>query len=158
VFPVLEAALDLPVMDIAFHVTIGIKPISANCASGFDRQSDKAVKRCPVEIGDSCHANAPNAFAILLGSDGNQRLAVDQTAGCSAGFCCAPIGFIDLHYASQTFPAGAHHRLTQLVENQPRRLVTPQPKSPLEAKGTHAVLLAGDVPHRSKPHRQRKMG
>ena len=103
VFPILEAALDLPVMAIAFHLTIGIKPISANCASGFDRRSDKAVKGCPVEIADSCHANAPDAFAILLGSDDNERLAVDQTAGCSAGFCCAPIGFIDLYDASQTF-------------------------------------------------------
>jgi hypothetical protein len=75
VFPILEATLDLPVMDIAFHLTIGNKPISANCASGFDRRSDKAVKGCPVEIGDSCHANASDAFAILLGSDDNERLA-----------------------------------------------------------------------------------
>ena len=66
-------------MDIAFHLTIGIKPINANCASGFDRRSDKAVKRCPVEIGDPCHANAPDGFAILLSGDDNQRLVVDQT-------------------------------------------------------------------------------
>ena len=59
VFPVLEAALDLPVVDIAFHLAVGIEPISASCASGFDRRSDKAMKRCAVEIGDSCHANAP---------------------------------------------------------------------------------------------------
>ena len=116
------------------------------------------MKRCAIEIGDSCHANTSNSFAILLGSDDNERLAVDQTSGCSAGLRCSPIGFIDFHYSLQTFPAGAHHRLTQLVEDQPRRLVTTQPQSPLEAKGTHAVLLAGYVPHRSKPHRQRKMG
>ena len=116
------------------------------------------MKRGAIEIGDSCHANAPDAFAILLGSDDNERLAVDQSAGCSAGFCRAPIGFIDFHYSLQTFPAGAHHRLSQLVEHQPRRLVTTQPQSPLEAEGTHPVLLAGYVPHRSKPHRQRKMG
>ena len=157
VLPILEAVLDLPVVDIVFHLAVGIKPIGANCASGFDRRSDKAMKRCAIESGDSCHANAPDPFAILLGSDDNKRLAVDQTAGRSAGLCCAPIGFIDFHYASQTFPAGTHHRLTQFVEDQPRRLVTAQPQSPLEAKGTHAVLLTGYLPHRSKPDRQRKM-
>jgi hypothetical protein len=143
VFPILEAVLDVPVVDIAFHLAVGIEPIGADCASEFDRRSDKSMKRCAIEIGDSCHANAPDAFAILLGSDDKERLAVDQTASCSAGFCCAPIGFIDFHYSLQRFPAGAH--LTQLVEDQPRRLVTTQPQSPLEAKGTHAVLLAGHV-------------
>ena len=105
-FPILKAVLDVPVVDIAFHLAVGIEPIGANCASGFDRRSDKAMKRCAIEIGDSCHANGPNAFAILLGSDDNERLAVDQTAGCSSGFCCAPIGFIDLYDASQTSRPG----------------------------------------------------
>jgi hypothetical protein len=80
VFPILEQMLNVPVVDIAFHLAVGIEPIGANCASGFDRRSDKAMKRCAIEIGDSCHANTSNAFAILLGSDDNERLAVDQTA------------------------------------------------------------------------------
>jgi hypothetical protein len=49
-----------------------MKPIGANCASEFDRRSDKAMKRCAIEIGDSCHTNAPDAFAILLGIESNK--------------------------------------------------------------------------------------
>ena len=40
------------------------------------------MQRHAVEIGGSCHTNAPDAFGVLLGSDDNERLAVDQTAGC----------------------------------------------------------------------------
>jgi hypothetical protein len=32
------------------------------------------MKRCPVEIGDSCHADATDAFAVLLGCDDDQPL------------------------------------------------------------------------------------
>ena len=44
------------------------------------------MKRCAVEIGNSCHANAPDAFTVLLGRDDNEHFAVDKTASCSAGF------------------------------------------------------------------------
>ena len=108
VFAGLEAALDLP-----WWITIGVRPISANGAAGFDRRSDKAVKRFPAEISDSCHADAFDAFAILLSSDDDERLAGDHAAGCPARFCCTPMSFIDLYDASQTFPARAHHRLAQ---------------------------------------------
>src|SRR4029077_18358366 len=146
--------LDLPVMDVSFYLTVGVEPVSANRTPGFHRGSDEAMKRYPVEIGDSCHADATDAFAVLLGCDDDQHLAVDQAAGCSPRFGCAPVGFIYLHHASQTLPAGAHHRLAQLVEHQPRRLVAAQSKNPLEAKRAHSILLAGHVPHRSKPYRQ----
>ena len=155
--PVLETALDFPVMDVSFYLTVGVEPVSANRTPGFHRRSDEAMKRCPVEIGDSCHADATDAFAVLLGCDDDQHLAVDQAAGCSPRFGCPPVGFIYLHHASQTLPAGAHHRLAQLVEHQPRRLVAAQSKNPLEAKRAHSILLAGHVPHRSKPYRQGKM-
>ena len=53
---------------------------------GFHRRSDEAMKRCPVEIGDSCHADATDAFAVLLCCDDDQHLAVDQAAGGRAPF------------------------------------------------------------------------
>ena len=81
--PVLETTLDLPVMDVSFYLTVGVEPVSANGPPGFHRGSDEAMKRCPVEIGDSCHADATDAFAVLLGCDDDQHLAVDQAAGCS---------------------------------------------------------------------------
>ena len=34
------------------------------------------MKGCPVEIADSCHANAPDAFAIRLGTDYAARRAL----------------------------------------------------------------------------------
>ena len=40
------------------------------------------MKRCPVDRG-SCHADATDALAVLLGCDDDQLLAVDQAAGCS---------------------------------------------------------------------------
>ena len=47
-------------------------------------------------------------------------------------------------HASQTLPAPS----CQL----------PSPRTRLEAKRAHSILLAGHVPHRSKPYRQGKMG
>ncbi len=70
--PVLETALDFPVMDVSFYLTGGVEPVSANRTPGFERRSDESVKRCPVEIGDSCHADATDAFAVLLGCDDDQ--------------------------------------------------------------------------------------
>ena len=81
--PVLETTLDVPVMDVSFYLTVGVEPVRANRTPGFHRGSDEAMKRCPVEIGDSCHADATDAFAVLLGCDDDQHLAVDQAAGCS---------------------------------------------------------------------------
>src|SRR4029077_8300710 len=104
--PVLETTLDLPVMDVSFYLTVGVEPVSANRTPGFHRRSDEAMKRCPVEIGDSCHADATDAFAVLLGCDDDQHLAVDHAAGCSPRFGCAPVGFIYLHHASQTLRPG----------------------------------------------------
>src|SRR5206468_1477361 len=36
-----------------------------------------------------------------------------------------------------------------------RRLITPQPKDPLQAQCAGTILLARDIPHRTKPHHQR---
>ena len=67
--PVLETALDFPVMEVSFYLTVGVEPVSANRNPGFHRRSDEAMKRCPVENGDSCHADATDAFAVLLCCD-----------------------------------------------------------------------------------------
>src|SRR6266496_2070245 len=70
-------------------------------------------------------------------------------------FSAADIGFVDLDGAREAIPAGSNHRPAQFVEPRPGCLVATQPKHPLQAQGTDAVLLAGDEPHRQEPHPQR---
>lgn len=57
--------------------------------------------------------------------------------------------------AGKTIATVPHHRPTQLVQPGPSRLVAAEPQLSLEAQSTHAVLLAGEEPHRQKPRLQR---
>jgi len=63
-----------------------------------------------------------------------------------------PFGFLFV----QPVPAGPDHRPPQLVQPAPCRLVAAQSQHPLDAQRTDAVLLAGHIPDRPEPQRQRQ--
>jgi len=154
----LSPELNSTTMNEPLQFTVGVEPVGAYRASRFDRGSDEAMESGPVEIGDPSHANATDALAVLFSRDGDQCLLVGQTADSSFGLRSAPVGFIDFHDASQTITAWAHHRLPQFVKDQPRGPVTAKTQDPLKSQGAHPVLLAGYIPHCSKPNSQGKMG
>src|SRR5580700_6845594 len=57
----------------------------------------------------------------------------------------------------QPLTSGTNHRPAQLVQQIPRRAITPQPQHPLQAQGAGPALLAGHVPQRFEPQTQGQM-
>jgi hypothetical protein len=65
--------------------------------------------------------------------------------------------FVDFHFIREGLAARTYHCPTQLMKTGPSGLITSQPQDSLKAQGTHAALLAGDPPDRSKPKAQWQM-
>src|ERR1039458_8095254 len=57
-----------------------------------------------------------------------------------------------------TDAARSPHRSPQLMEDAPSRAIAAQFQHPLQLHRAHAVRLAGKLPHRGKPGRQRQLG
>jgi len=73
-------------------------------------------------------------------------------------FRATNIGFINLDRTRQPVTARPDHGAAQLVQPGPGSFVAAKPQFPLEAERTDSILLAGDEPHRQKPHPQRLTG
>jgi hypothetical protein len=71
------------------------------------------------------YANAPDAHAILLGGDDDERLVLCLPTN-DADFLAASKGFVHLDHAIQPIPTGAHHGAAQLMQHRPGGLVTAQ--------------------------------
>jgi hypothetical protein len=61
------------------------------------------------------------------------------------------ISFVDLNTSSQLFWTWAHHCSAQLMKPTPCRMVTTQPKNPLQTQSAGTILLARDKPYCQKP-------
>ena len=58
---------------------------------------------------------------------------------------------IDFNLPGKSITTWSYHGPAQLVQPRPGRFVAAQAKRSLQTQGTHAILLAGDKPHREKP-------
>ena len=80
------------------------------------------IKRCKVWrlcIWNASQAYAPNALAVLLSGDRDQAFGVCKPPGCSTGFFCTPISFIDFDNPGETVSSRACHRTAQLMQKAP---------------------------------------
>src|ERR1035441_8155516 len=76
---------------------------------------------------------------------------------------CRPAAFLQpadhrlvhLHPPAQSIPIRSDHSPSQFVQPSPSCLITPQSEDPLQAQRAGTVLLAGHIPHGTKPHHQR---
>src|ERR1017187_9626247 len=66
-----------------------------------------------------------------------------------------PDGLVHFHPAREPITTGSDHRAPQFMQPRPGRPITAQSKDPLQTQRAGAVLLAGHIPHRPKPDRQR---
>src|ERR1035437_2687885 len=66
-----------------------------------------------------------------------------------------PDGLVHFHPAREPITTGSDHRAPQFMQPRPGRPITAQSKDPLQIQRAGAVLLAGHIPHRPKPDRQR---
>ena len=109
------------------------------------------------DISDLLKADAAKPPAVLLDCYGDDGLALGFSASRTL-FRATNIGFINLDRTRQQVPARPDHGAAQLVQPGPGSFVAAKPQFPLEAERTDPILLAGDEPHRQKPHPQRLTG
>ena len=108
------------------------------------------------DVGHALHPDAPEPLGLRdLHRDRDERLRLSFPPGSSL-LGAADVGLVDLNQPAQSFAARAHHRLAVAVQHRPCRLIGAQPQRALQAQRRDAVLLAGHLPRRREPHRQRR--
>ena len=107
-------------------------------------------------VWNAAQADASDALPIDLRGDRHQSL-VSQVPAASSRFYATHVRFVHLHCPRQAISPRPHHRVPELLEAGPGRLVAPQAQQALQAQGADAVLLVGHPPHRQKPGTKRKM-
>ena len=146
-------ALYLANVDIAFQTKIGRKPICSQGTTWCNRPCDESMQTDLGQIAQTSKADTTDPATIFFSRHNNQGLAIRLTANYPL-FLAAPVGLVHLHGATEEFPAWSDHSSSQLMQQTPSRLIAANSKHPLQPKSTHSTLLAGDMPHRSKPHRK----
>src|SRR5271165_2173902 len=88
----------------------------------------------------------------------NHRPALHSALDEGKQTVCRDISDLLKADAAKQVPARPDHGAAQLVQPGPGSFVAAKPQFPLEAERTDPILLAGDKPHRQKPHPQRLTG
>jgi len=96
------------------------------------------------------------ASALYLDRDDDEGLIASPPTEDAVLFS-AHEGLINFHPTVQPVAPGPDHGAAQFVQPRPRRPVTAQTQDPLQTQSARSVLLAGDVPDRTKPEREGRM-
>src|SRR5271165_1276976 len=153
------AAEDRDLMLVTGRRQSGITPpaVGVNHRPALNSALDEGKQAVCRDIFDLLKADAAKPPAVLLDCYGDDGLALGFSASRTL-FRATNIGFINLDRTRQQVPARPDHGAAQLVQPGPGSFVAAKPQSPLEAERTDPILLAGDEPHRQKPHPQRLTG
>ena len=108
-------------------------------------------------VSDPRQPNAPDAFAVLLGGDGDQGFLLAASAPWPLGQT-PDIRFIHLHFPAQPFPPWSHHRWRSLCSQLQAVRSPPNPNTRCSPSALAPFFLAGDIPHGSEPKPQRLTG
>src|SRR3990172_694201 len=135
------------------HSGITFPSMGVNRRPGFYGTLDEGKEAVRRDIPDALKADSAKPTAVLLGCHRDDRLVLGVPASLAL-FRAANIGFVNLDGTEKQMPTRPDHRTAQLVQPRPRRLIAAKPQFPLEPERTDPVLLAGDEPHRQKPHPQ----
>ena len=147
-------SLHLTIMGVSRQIAIGRPAVRAYHAARFDHLRDKLMQGFAARIGNAFHANATDLFPRDFNGDGDQRLASLLTANDAMLFT-APIRFVHLDSSTQAVTSRSNHRTSKFMQPCPRRRITSQTQFLLQTDGTGSVFPADDMPHDSKPQRQR---
>jgi hypothetical protein len=153
------AADDCNVMLVARHRKACVAPpsVGVNGRAKLHGLSNEVQKAFGGNILDAFQSDTSDGATIFLRRDHDDGLFLDRAAPL-AFFRATHVGFIDFNLAGKSITHRLYHGPAQLVQPRPRRFVAAQPKCPLQTQGAHAILLAGDEPHREKPRTQRLVG
>jgi hypothetical protein len=110
----------------------------------------------PLRVRDHAHPNTPepDALRLLAVAEPFDRDCLDRLVGAApaiAGRDAADVALIYLHDAAEQVGAGLRRRPSDLVQDDPRRVVAAEPKCRLDALRTDSALLARDESDRVEP-------
>ena len=136
---------------------IAFPPVGVNGRARLHDLSNEVQQTFGGNILDAFQANAPDRSPVFLCRDYSDGLFLDLAAPLAL-FRTANVGFIDFNLTGKSITTWSYHGPAQLVQPRPSRFVATQAKCALQTQGAHAILLAGDKPHREKPCAQRLAG
>lgn len=157
VFSLRLMSLHLPVMHIALQDPVRVQAIGSYRAAWFDRFVNKTVQHFSAGRVDAPHPDATDATPVLFCSYDNQSLFFGFSTDY-AFFFTTPEASSTSTVPCRRWRSGRTRRAKELMQQRPGGLIAAQSQQPLDRQGTASVLLACDVPHCSKPKRQRQMG
>src|SRR3989338_5309697 len=135
------------------QLLISFPTIRANFTFGLDTIFNRRYQALSRSIFNFMQTDAARAFISIFDRHNNQRFAFGATPAFSRSFT-SYISFINLHRTLQPITARTNHRNSQFMEQSPCCFVSVQSQNLLQPKGAHSMLLADNLPYRSKPYTQ----
>src|SRR5205823_1553442 len=152
--PAAPQSRDFPLVAFGLQARVALPAVGVNRAAWIDAILHKRVQAGSRGVLNHAHPNPPYTRPISLGGDHNQSLTLGLPTR-HAFLQPANHRLVHLHPPAQSIPIRSDHRPSQFMQPTPCRLKPTQPEDPLQAQCAGTVLLAGHIPHRTKPHHQR---
>jgi len=139
------------------HLIVAIPAIRPNLGSKHNIRFDTWQKTISRGILYSTKANSAHglllSFTLIFHRNYYQSLVLGTSASFAGPFATY-IRLVDFHSSGQTITPRPYHCPTDTVQPFPGSVITPKPQNPLKTQGICSILLARNVPHRSKPKNQ----
>ena len=129
-------------------------PVGDDDRSGINMIEQERSQRGGARVVDDLHATTAQRPSDLLNSDHDQRLA-QRAASPASGLRPADDRLVDLDDRAQPVAAGADHRGGSDAAS-PTRSARSRSRAHASGRERRSVLLAGHLPRRREPHRQRR--
>src|SRR5918994_4115867 len=131
--PVFKAA---PANHPVAHPAIGVDDRYGG-GGGVDKPSQRVARG----IGQDAQAQTPRAAPANLNRDPDERLVAARTTALTPFIQATEVELVDLDLARQRLTLGRDHRVPQLLQDEPRRLIARQAQLALELLGRDARMV-----------------
>ena len=105
-------------------------------------------------VADMAQTDPPHSAAFQFHRNHNQGFA-HKLSPANMLLLAAQVSLVDLDTSAQPFPSQPNHRLPQLLQHQPGRLIAAQTEFTLQTLGAQPCFLGAGQPHCQKPTPQR---
>ena len=105
-------------------------------------------------VGDMAQTDPPHSAAFQFHRNHNQGFA-HKLSPANVLLLAAQVSLVDLDTSAQPFPSQPNHRLPQLRQHQPGRLIAAQTEFTLQTLSAQPCFLGAGQPHCQKPTPQR---
>jgi len=140
------------------QLVVAAPSIGQNCGAPFDDVANERNKARPGYVRNSAQPQSSETFWEMNFQCDNHDILTFRTASSfSTRFAASNVRFVHFNMATKFIPIGTDHRLPQLVQPRPCRLITSQTKNTFQTQSTRSVFLAGYKPHCCKPNSQRNL-